>query len=304
MNQNSDVITQLVQLNDADPAGNSWNKLAHRIGVSAATLTRLVHGKYDGDVDAIMRRIESFLKFEQAQKHAPKNVSFCETKNAKIVLDLCNYATAMHCMAMITGPAGVGKSIALKEFCKQHDNAIYIYINSTMHPKIFLSEIARRVKADYKVGINDLFVNVGEKLRGTNWVLLVDEAHKAGRQMLEIARELHDLADVGVLFSGSRMLYERITGLRRGKYDRDYDQIYSRLQRYHDLDYLEIEDTLMILQTVFPEADEKIAEYAHNIAGGVGRNLKNIVRLAQMSGNKKVTRAAIDDASAYVVLAA
>src|SRR5262245_45347371 len=62
--QRATLIRELQSYKDRTKDGSaaiSWAKLARNVGVSNSVLTETVRGKYTGDVDGVLRKIDQFL---------------------------------------------------------------------------------------------------------------------------------------------------------------------------------------------------------------------------------------------------
>lgn len=65
-----------------------------------------------------------------------------------------------------------------------------------------------------------------EQLRGTNRLIIVDEADHLSFSALQAVRNLNDRAGVGIVFSGNDKIYLQMTSPRKGY---EFDQIRTRI---------------------------------------------------------------------------
>lgn len=303
MEEKTNTIDEIRRLHEGDPVNFSQSKIAQGAGISPATLSRVLGGNYEGSEDNVTRKLDQFLRIAEMKRKSAAEIPFVETENAKVVMDVCQYAMTVGAMCMITGPAGTGKTIAIQEFERRNDNVILIYISGVYMQRSILIEIARRLKI--APGSVDVMLNkVVDALKGSNKLIIVDEAQKIFYRSLELFREIHDMADVGVVLCGSKFLYDRVTGQERLEKDLGFDQMYSRIQRYHHLKRLPVEDIVKIIAAVFGEADDDLGEHVHRQTLGSARNLRNVIKMARVQGHEKLTIDSFDLLSKYVIMAA
>lgn len=300
-----DKETILLQLNDFMKNNNfSEGEIARMIGISGSALNQARKGKYVGDVERILKKIDAFLKAQEIRAEGPRELKFVMTKNARAVFDVAQYAMTFGSMCVITGRAGLGKTKALTEFAALTENVYYIRVNNTYMVKTLLREIARRIGLSSTGSNNSLYNNIVQRVRRSNRLLLFDESHKLEYRCLELIRDVYDDTGIGVVLAGDSALYDRITGRYNFRYDRNFDQLYSRIRMYRNLESLTVADVKLMLQTIFPGVDDKLANYALNITGGNARNLSNCAVFLQLKGYKEISKRHFEEASKYQILAA
>jgi DNA transposition AAA+ family ATPase len=117
-------------------------------------------------------------------------------------------------LAMVTGPAGRGKSEAAKHYAV-HSDAIYIPPLNTRTPSMLLREIAfelgklRPMRAEACLGI------IGEEMAKQRRLIIVDEADLLAMPILEMLRNLNERYACPVLFIGEDELKGKIESRRR-----------------------------------------------------------------------------------------
>ncbi|MCR6661863.1 MAG: AAA family ATPase [Luteimonas sp.] len=217
---------------ETDPS-ISQQKIAREIGtgVSAPTLSQWLNGNYTGDNDKIEQRVRSWYDTyleRRARAGLPDAPGFFETTTTERIESTLRYGQLAQDMVVIVGPAGVSKSATCAQYCII---APSVYM-ATMTPAtasvlgclraIATSMGIRDVPATGS-GIQDVIV---AKLRGSNGLLIVDEAQHLSIQALDMVRSLHDATLVGIALVGNEYVYTRMTGGRRAPY---LDRLYSRI---------------------------------------------------------------------------
>jgi DNA transposition AAA+ family ATPase len=117
-------------------------------------------------------------------------------------------------LAMITGPAGRGKSEAAKHYATQTD-AIYIPPLNVRSPAMVLREIAfelakiRPTRSEACLGI------IGEEMAKNRRLIIIDEADLLSMQILEMLRNLNERYACPIAMIGEDELKGRIASRRR-----------------------------------------------------------------------------------------
>lgn len=301
--ENITTRDKIKSLIESDPVGHSQAKVAKEAGLNSGTLSRWLNDKYEGDNDAVDRKMEQYLRILNERTKYSDDLPFVETKNAVRVLDMCSYSMAVGAMCMVTSRAGYGKSRALQEFESQNENVILIYVSGVFTQRSILTQMARKLKLSTG-STDEMLGRMVDVLKDSSRLIIVDEAQKMYYRTMEIFREIHDMTGVGVLLSGSRFLYERITGKQKLDKDMGFDQMYSRIQRYHELPPNDAEDITLMLRSVFPDVSDSLGEYIFKQTLGSGRNLRNIIKMARAQNYTTMTKDVFDEVSQYVIMAA
>lgn len=117
-------------------------------------------------------------------------------------------------MAMVTGPAGRGKSEAAKHYVVQTD-AIYIPPLNIRTPAMVLREIAFEL-ATVRPNRSDACLTViGEEMKKSRRLVIVDEADLLPMQILEMLRNVNERYACPILLLGEDELKGKVASRRR-----------------------------------------------------------------------------------------
>ena len=117
-------------------------------------------------------------------------------------------------LAMVTGPAGRGKSEAAKHYAI-HSNAIYIPPMNTRTPTMVLREIAFEL-GKIRPQRSDACLNIiAEEMAKERRIIFIDEADLLPMQILEMLRNLNERYACPVLLIGEDELKGKIESRRR-----------------------------------------------------------------------------------------
>lgn len=273
------------QLKDyIEQTGISQSKIAPLVGVSTATISQYLKGEYKGDVAAVDKKVAEMLD-RQADKAKDVKSDFVMTKTANRILEICGLAHAMNDIYLVIGEAGLGKTMALKQYVSQNSNVVMLEIDPTFSVKVLLNELCNKLgivisgsKSNHHM--MDLIV---EKLKGSERLLIIDEAELLAYKPLEILRRIHDKADIGMVLAGMPRLRANLRG-QKG----EYKQLYSRVGLALDIqNRLPSDDICLLCQNALgtDEFNEKLDKVSHGNARRLSKLLRGVNRLAVV--NKK-----------------
>lgn len=221
----------------------SINAVARAIGISAAAISQYLNGIYKGNATNVEEAVRTFLIREKEKLRAPKReVSFVETSVARKVFEVARLCHLDCEIGVIYGDAGVGKTVAIKEYARRQKDVILIEADLGYTAKVLFSELHRRLGMDGRGTIHDMFEDVVSKLKDSGRLIIIDEAEHLPYRALELLRRVYDKAGVGILLVGMPRLISNLRG-RRG----EYAQLYSRIGVAARLTTLKEEDVQKIV---------------------------------------------------------
>lgn len=219
----------------------SQNQFAAKVNLSSAALSSYLNQKYKGSVEAVERQLSEFFKLdEEAEAAAEKTASllpraaYVPTSISEDVCQSIRFAQLEHCMVVLHGDAGVGKSKGAQKFLHDHPtNAVGISITpstGTLNGSIKL--LARVLRVPECRNKMDQMMALRSRLDGTNWVIVIDEAQHLKYAALEEIRSLTDdnpmtvEHGVGVVLIGNSEVYSRLQGRQQAQ----FAQLFSRIR--------------------------------------------------------------------------
>ena len=278
--------------------GLSQNKLAPRIGVSGASLSNYMRRKMDGSVEGIENRLREFLQQESEAAAAQKQVEpykldegYKPTSISEDVYQSIRYAQINRTLVMLHGDAGAGKTkAAVKYYRDNPQSTIYIRLDPSMSGLAGVGELLGAALDIPTVSSSkQMWQAIRARLRGTNKVIIVDEAQLLKRAPMDELRilpdedEINEVPGNGVVLIGNSELYERV---KKGKIT---TQAYTRigLQRAYSTMRLTNEDVKLLFPMFAGEDQAKelkliasVCRSQHSI-----RTAKHIVKNAIRNGN-------------------
>ena len=155
--------------------GYTQSQVAAKLGVSAATVNQYLQGKYKGDTVALDKKVEQLLT-RSVEKAKEVKIGFVPTETAQNIMEAAGLTHAMGDIYLIIGDAGLGKTVALREYAARHADVIFVEIEPTYSPKVLLAAIAAKLGLQAPRNNHDAMSMIVEKLKGSERLLIVDEA--------------------------------------------------------------------------------------------------------------------------------
>lgn len=254
--------------------GISQNAIARAIGVSASTLSQYLKNKYPGDVGALEGKIAQYLQISLERENYPRaDWCFVRTSVAEQVFEIAANCHVGGSVGIVTGESGIGKTTAVREYQQQHGDVMVVYGRPSMTTRAVMREIAMLVGVDPVGAVDDVFMRIVKRLKGSQRMLIIDEAEHLTARVLDQIRRLSDpeFAGIGLLLVGLPRLLHM---LRSAQGDHRY--LYSRVGWSIGLRGLTDADCQAIVRSALPTASGLWRLYATE-SGKNARCLRNMI---------------------------
>lgn len=180
--------------------------------------------------DELWRAVRNWLERELRAEERERPKGFVRTVVAERVIAVLNELSTRADMAVVYGPAGIGKTETVAAMLAEFPDAILVRVRATDRtPTRLLWQIGRAlVRRRASTGIN--FDLVVDRLRKppkvkTRSILIVDEAHELPPKSLRLLRDIFDEAGCSILLVGTVDVRRMVSA----DADREYGQISSRV---------------------------------------------------------------------------
>lgn len=268
-------------------------KLAKRIGRSNTAMSQYLGRKYPGNVEEIENLLREFLRQEEeagesrAQLESYKlDESYKPTTLSEDMYQCIRYAQINRELVILHGDAGAGKTKTACKYVRDNpQSTIYISLTPSMAGAAGVAEMLCEKMGLPIMSNPKMWKAIRAKLRGTNKVILVDEAQLLKKNALEELRilpdsdEIEDIPGNGVVLIGNSEIYQRV------EKEEIKSQMYTRIGFHRPYSTAKLtNDDIRMLFPMF--ADEEKKEELKLIAT-ICRS-KNSIRTA-----KKVVKIAI-----------
>lgn len=187
--------------------------------------------KYAGDASGVARALNGYMETHAQRTEAWRPDGFIMTGVAKNIITVVQKAVTLQTIAVISGDAGRGKTMAMLACHKNHAGSVYVRIRRDRRTS---TALARALVGELKIkgastGPRMIEAVIG-KLTGTGRPLFIDEAHQMQPEALELVRDIHDECGVPVILAGTYDINDKTA-------DRDifYGQFSSRIALRYDI---------------------------------------------------------------------
>jgi DNA transposition AAA+ family ATPase len=281
--------------------GYSDAEAAKLLSISPSALSQVFSGKYKGNVRRIEDKMERALEHSDRRSQRPKKPEIVETSVYQRVTAALRTAHDESCMAVIVGPSQVGKTSAATDFCKSEPDTIYVCLHPNGHNGRQRSSrpLLKKLAEALHIGLTENAANdewieeVASRLKGSDRMVIIDQADLADENILQCLRTIWDLAQIGMALVGTP---DFLAAIRR-KNSSTLNQVLRRIAYCEIVDGLTEDDAEKMLEKFRLDETSVAAAHAgaHGIAGRLALGIVGAQRLAKETG-KPVDRKLIDRA--------
>lgn len=222
-NMTFDEAKELV-LSYKERTGKSQSAIATELGVSDGQLSAFLGGKYKTP-HTLIPKIVALLEISEKKEVAPKEPDFVPTKVTRAVFNAISYSHVQGKVSVVYGDAGIGKTMAIGEYCKENNLAIRIEMNPLYASVSGVLELIAE-----KLGVRErtsrkIYVEILSKLKDSGRVIIIDEAQHLTVKTIDFVRCMSDESGVGITLVGNETVYTKL----KGKGQAELAQLFSRI---------------------------------------------------------------------------
>lgn len=226
-NEKSQIRENLRQYVAKFPSQN--NSAQSLTGISSATLSTLLQGKWENISDDMWRNLAS-----QLGTGTGGDWQVVETKAWQEMTLVMQDAQSSRNVTWVVGEAGCGKTTTARLYAAEHGEVFYILCSEDMKKSDFVREIARRIgQRTEGYSVRELLDRIIDDLIQMEApLLLFDEADKLPERVFHYFIDLYNRLEdkCGIVFFSTSYIKRRMTmGLRYNKCG--YNEIHSRIGR-------------------------------------------------------------------------
>ena len=219
----------------SDRSRQSLNSIARSCGLHGTELSRLLGNRPVRNWQAIILGLDRWIEMQAKAEQSPRPAEFVSTRIAEEIRAVAEVTASMRCIGLVCGPAGIGKTIALKAVAADRPGSIFVSMQTIgIDTRAILTAIATAAGIRPGTGRQaELAASLIKALEGSGRLIIVDEIHKlASREDtgLHVLRDLHDAAGVPMLWAGTIDLIAYLERREAGGCGREpLSQIRSRI---------------------------------------------------------------------------
>lgn len=251
----------------------SQNKAAEAAGYTGSVISQWLAGNYKGDMEAVEKTLRTWM-IRESSRRTRKNVPIVDIANLKRITNAVSIAHEERDIALITGPAGVGKTTALRRYVDQNPHgSLLIEVDESMSKPAIIKELAERLGLDRKTPHTELVRLVAHTLSERDLVVIIDEADYLSDGSLELMRRVvNDKGRSALVLVGLQRLVFRIKNLKN-----DHQQLASRVGVLVEVEPLTQVDGEAIIKEAWPKLEKDVIKALLKKAGGSVRSLTKLI---------------------------
>lgn len=257
-------------------SGTSVNEIARMISRSASAVSGYINKNYPADISALEKNIRNLLRRREDLRLKPEPEAFCNITPSRIIWEVLQFGKEQQEIVAAVGPSGTSKTTTIGEFAKRQGGTVILTIDLTRTSLgSILHMLAHKINAtSWPMTNATLFDSICERLRGSNNLIVFDEAHLLQWSAIEILRDIHDSAGVGIALLGMPRLLSQMRGNRRYL----WDQIASRIAMFKTIPNPTREDIELICRSRSPGLPKGCINFLYGTACGSGK-LRTMIKL-------------------------
>jgi DNA transposition AAA+ family ATPase len=293
---NNDVKTRVHRFIDDNEI--SLSALGRSIGYSSGSLiSQWLNETQDKPFRGDRRKLETALTqylSNYERKRSEKVLEpqeFIPTNDYKMARYVVEQAIKHGRMALLFGAPGTGKTTAIKKIISDMPEAILIEADVSMTAKTLFSTLCKRLGVEAPPrNLYEMEETVCDRLRRRDAVLIIDEGEHLPYRALEMLRRVWDFTQTPIIYAGTRILMDNITG---GARNAEYAQLKRRIRgkwEFRGLVHEELDEEGRLTKNdvelkrvcgAYGANNEAAIKAVYRIAGG---NFGNTVDLLEQSG--------------------
>jgi DNA transposition AAA+ family ATPase len=203
--------------------GISQNEAARQIGVSAATISNVLNGKWE-NITGAWTKIAAWVGQNTTEWQT------AETANFRLIQDLCNDAKSISQARAISFKPGTGKTHAAKFYANNTPEVFFFNCESGMSKPRLLQSMTKTMGLDASWKMEEMLDSIVGKIQSMDSPLLIfDEFDELSEKALRIFKDIYNRTNnCGFVLLGGLNLRKRISvGAKAVK--QSYQEILSRI---------------------------------------------------------------------------
>ena len=247
-----------------DQEGHSNSTIARELGVSPATVSLYISGKYRGNTEQLDEKAENILRNAPIRKIVAADIF--ETGVTSAIGGAITTILKTNDFAIIHGPAGIGKTCGAANYVAANPTAIFVTLYQDccnahyLQKEIFEFVKSRAFKGSGKNRTEWIF----DRLKASNRLIIIDNGQRATKAARKWLFDLHDKTGCPIVLLGNPEIIDAI---------KENDQQFSRIGLCPEvsLDKDEIPAVAkLILQQMCPKLATELLPYAVAVASHRG----------------------------------
>lgn len=256
----------------------SQKDIAVQIGYSTSSVNLYLNkDTFVGDIDKIENELKKFIKVHNdSKKYERVELQFIKTRVTERIYSVANMCRANGEICMCYGQAGVGKTISIRKYAQENSGVIIISPSDFSNARSVLMQIVEKLKIVTATShISDITAEIQKKLKGSNYLVIIDEAENLNSEIMRRLRNIHDYCEFtfGLLLVGTDRLYKNLKSLRG-----DFSYLFTRIAYKESLCTIDEKDIAELTRQIYPDANLEVIKAFERHSGKNTRVLFNLLK--------------------------
>lgn len=178
---------------------------------SASVLSQFLSGTYKGDNFDVARKLQAWLNLKDERVSIAAPIEFVHTSITKRIYGALRTVHLTGGVGLVFGDPGIGKSKAFEAYFEENPSTILITASPAVaSPRPLMLRLMRALKSSAVGSLTDLTDAAMAALKGSERLVIVDEAQHLSNQSLELLRNLVDECGVRLVLGGNDTVWDRM----------------------------------------------------------------------------------------------
>ena len=269
----------------------SQAKMAGLVGIKDSTFSRWLNNDYPNPENIDVKVLEFLEKEKDREKMTETDVSdFVKTQITTSIWGLLDYIRKRRAISMVYGDSGVGKTKAVVEWAKDKSDVMVLVARPTLNtPKEIMKTLAEELKTKTTGTQGDIARGVIKKLKGTDKMIIIDEAQLLTIKAIDELRSLNDDPETrtAVVLVGNHPLYEKINK------EEDEELVLLKNRMAVPLEITSKQITEEDIKKIFITEDEEVLDILYKVSKtkeGIRGAVEMYKNTAHLIGGKTVNK--------------
>jgi DNA transposition AAA+ family ATPase len=283
-NDEDKLMVQRINAWLAEP-GRTGADLSRLTDIKEGTRSSILTGAYISSPTKFLQRMIDAIERVDARNQAAKNeIPYTETSVAVQIEAVCKRTHVDRDFGFFSGKVGVGKTTALRSYARKTQSAILLEAFEGIDNSTFIQELITATGSIAVKGTQaQQMAGLIKSLKGSDRVILVDEANWLPKRSFGALRRISDVAEIGVVLVGTAELLPMVQD-PEGR----FGQISSRIGFWPALakQISEKDCALLVTSYCAEELPEAVLKAFYGCCEGSARTLKNLLKNTYRYANK------------------
>ena len=267
--------------------GITQKQLAKKLDISDTVLSLYLANSYTGDNKKVTEKVKQYLHIGAVRKTLTPNPNYCESLfNTQRITECLQMAHASSEILLLYGPAGCGKTTALKHYAEHNNGVTYIEADATTGtPRAILLTLLESIGGQPIGSTTQVMKSILNTLKGTNRLIIIDEAQHLTERSFDTIRAINDKIGIGLVYSGNPSILKK----RWARREREVALLPSRIGLHCELtNKYSLDDIRNIFSGL--DVSEECIKYLKKVAQNKGglrlmiKQYKNAANIAAALG--------------------